>query len=83
VDIEIKERTKLKAKIFGKDLDISKPSVGQVEALQSELAKEDAKPLAIMRSFIEALGVSRDLLDQMDIDQFQFLVEQLSAPKKK
>lgn len=83
MDIEIKERTKLKAKIFGKELEVSKPSVGQVEALQAELAKEDAKPLAVMRSFIETLGVSRELLDQLDIDQFQFLVEQLSAPKKK
>jgi hypothetical protein len=83
--IEIKEKTKVKASIYGREVQLSKPTVGQVERLQDELSSQpDArKHVSTMKKFAIDLGLPADVADSLELDHFLAIVEELSSVKKK
>lgn len=83
MDFEIKERTKITAKIYGQEFPVTKPLVGQVEALQDELKKDGANPVKIMSEFGQKLGLPKDVIDKMEADHFMALMDFLTGQKKK
>lgn len=85
MDIEIKERTKVKASIYGKDYLLSKPTVGQIEDMQAQAEKEESsdKKSALMRKWVSGLGLPEAVSSEMEIDHFLQVVEVLTGTKKK
>lgn len=86
MDIEIKERTKVKALIYGKTVELSKPTVGQIEKMQTEMksAKDTGvSEMTVMKNFASTIGLPVDVCDTLEVDQFLELVEKLTATKKK
>lgn len=83
MEIEFKERSTVKANIYGQAITLKKPEVGQIEAMQAEMSADGAKPVLVMKKFVEKLGLPLDIADKMELDHFQSLVEALCGTKKK
>lgn len=83
MEIEFKERSTVKANIYGQTVSLRKPDVGQIEAMQAEMSAEGAKPVLVMKKFAEQLGLPIDVANKMELDHFQSLVEHLCGTKKK
>lgn len=86
MDIEIKERTKVKALIYGKEILLSKPTVGQIEKMQMEMksaAEKGLTEVTVMKNFAATIGLPTEVCEQLEVDQFLELVEKLTATKKK
>lgn len=84
MEFEIKERTQVKAVIYGRTLMLRKPTIGQIEWLQSEMAKGEQKQnVAIMKKFGVELGVPAEVCDTLELDHFVELIETLTGGKKK
>lgn len=83
MEIEFKERTKVKAVIYGKECMLTKPTVGQVEVMQAEVAKDEGNSMQIMKKFALEMGLPVDVANSMELDHFIQLIEQLTGQKKK
>jgi hypothetical protein len=85
MDFKIEARKKLAIEIYGETFEMSKPTVGQIEVLNSELKKaaSDEDKISIMRSFIAHLGLPEAKVKNMEVDDFTELCNFLASPKKK
>lgn len=80
---EIKERTKLKLSIYGSEYEIHKPTYGQAAQLQENIkAGGEEKSMLIMKEFLVGLGLSADLIDNMELSHVLQLIEYISGKKK-
>lgn len=82
---ELTEIPKIKVKIYGKEYDLKKPSVRQIQQVTSrlELIKGDgAKTTDEMISFVSGLGIGADILEEMPAEHFNLLVEHVCGVKK-
>lgn len=70
--------------IFGQDVSVNRPSVGQLKAMQAKLAaapKDEA--LAVIEEFCkDVMGIPHEALDGMTATQMQELMEHISTRKK-
>lgn len=81
---EIVERTKLKVKIYGKEYDVKKPTVGDLEGLQVGMDDlKDGEKLHRVKGFVVSMGIPEDTIQDLEMDQFLSLIEFLSQSKKK
>lgn len=83
MEIEIKERTKVRAMIYGKEIMMTKPTVGQVEVMQDAVAKDEKNSIKIMKQFALEMGLPIEVGNSMELDHFVQLIEQLTGQKKK
>lgn len=83
MEIEFKERSKVKVNIYGKPFDLTKPTVGQVEAVQSEITKDGVNHIKVMSDFAQSLGLPSDVIAGMETEHFLELMERLTGQKKK
>lgn len=83
MEIEFKERSRLKANIYGKIVELKKPTVGAVEQMQAELAAPGAKSIDVMVKFATELGLSKEIVESMEVDHFTQLMETICGTKKK
>lgn len=82
--IEIEGRSKIKAKIYGKELNLTKPTVGQVEELQTLIEKTEQKAqVGVMRKWAGQLGLPEDFAKEMEVEHFIEVIENLTGVKKK
>lgn len=82
---EIQERKKVKIKIYGKEYEILKPTVGEVRTLQKELRGikgDEDKTFDYMIEWISKLGLPKEALENLELEQFNDLVTYLSGSKK-
>jgi len=85
MDFVIEKKAVVKVKIYDRELDIKKPTVGMIESLNAQMKAvvDDGEKFKIMRSFLVQLGLPEEVLNEMQMDHYLELVEFLSAPKKK
>lgn len=85
MEIEIAQRSVLKAKIYGKEYALKKPTLGEVEDMQEKYEKIDStkEKSALMRSFLAQLGLPENDSKAMELDHFLLIVEALTSSKKK
>lgn len=84
MDLEIKERTQIKASIYGKPVSLKKPTIGQIERLQTEMAKGgEVNRITVMKQFGTELGLPAEMCDQLEMDHFIELIEHLTGQSKK
>lgn len=83
MQIEIKERTKVTAKIYGREYMLTKPTVGQIESMQEKIAADKTKSMAVMKEFAQNLGLPADIANGMEVEHFQTVIEELCGTKKK
>lgn len=75
-DFVIPEKKTFKLSIYGQTFQMTKPTVGQAEELDSLMkAAQDNEKLLLMRQVFDKLGMPMDFTKQMDMDDFSKLVE--------
>lgn len=75
----------LPIKIFGKDIDLQRPTLSQVIDNEEKMksAVNDSKKVAdIMNGFVVSLGMPKDVADKMTTDHYSKLMEHLNGGKK-
>jgi len=84
MNIDIPAKTKVKATIYGRSFDLSKPTVSQIEKLQASMKGVDEKDsVGIMKKWTADLGLPIDFADTMEVDHFLQVVETICGTKKK
>lgn len=79
---EIKQKTKVKVNIYGKEFSLSKPTVGQVESLQKLSGiekKSESEQFELIMSYLDVLGLPVEFSKQMEIDHLIKLINHLSG----
>lgn len=79
---EIKQKTKVKVKIYGQDFELHKPTVGQVESLQKlnmNESSDQAKVFEKICDFLNVLGLPKEFSQDMEIEHLTQLVNFLSG----
>jgi len=79
---EIKQKTKVKVKIYDSEFELRKPTVGQVESLQKLSGiekKTEQEQFEAIVSFLEVLGLPSDFSKDMEIDHLIKLINHLSG----
>jgi hypothetical protein len=78
----IQQKTKVKVSIYGKEFELQKPTVGQVEELQKYSNVEEQTEQQKFESvcgFLEVLGLPRSFSMDMEVDHLVQLIEFLSG----
>lgn len=83
MEIEFKARTKVPVMIYGRSFELTKPTVGQIEAVQGEITKEGVNQIKVMSTFAQNLGLPADVIAGMETEHFLELMERLTGQKKK
>jgi hypothetical protein len=85
MDFELAKSAKIKARIYGVDIELERPTVGMIEAFeeQNEALKSDKDKLVLMKSFVTKLGVPASILKDMELEHYSRLIEFVMNPKKK
>jgi hypothetical protein len=76
------ERTKLKIDLYGEIIEASKPTYGEVEALERELkeAKEDQpKITAVVKGFLGRSGIDAS---KVEVEHLFQIIELITGKKK-
>lgn len=82
---ELTELPKQKVRIYGKEFEISKPTVKQIKALTKEFdakSQDAAKSTDQLIVFLSGLGLPADLMEEMPAEHFNALVEYVIGVKK-
>jgi len=79
------KRTEFVFKLDEKEYRVKHPSVMQVEALQKEYKKDDEKKqdLGVVISFLENLGLPKDVSYGMEPGHLETIVDSICGSKKK
>lgn len=80
---EIKKREPITVKIYDVEYKVNRPKVSSFESLQVSLKKDDANNVSIMRDFLVGLGLPLEVLIDLEVDEFNLLVEYLISTSKK
>lgn len=75
-------RTKLKVRIYGQEVDLTPPTFGQARDLQKKMA-ENGDSLELMVEYLKGLGLPEEVLMSMEAQHVNKLVEHLNQPEKK
>lgn len=82
MSFEIKQKTQVNVKIYGKEFNLTKPTVGQVEELQkyTSIKGEDQKSqFDSICGFLKVLGMPLEFSKEMEIDHLTDLITYLSG----
>lgn len=69
-------------KIFGEVYELRKPKLGEQDALEAELAKEDGRKIGVLIEYFGKLGLPEDVVRELDSDEMVELIEFLASKKK-
>lgn len=85
MEFVIEKKPPVKVKIYGREFQVKRPTVGMIESLnkQMKIADTDDGKFSVMRSFLVQLGLDEGAMGELEIDDYFGLVEFLSNPKKK
>jgi len=90
MSFEIKQKTKVSVKIYGKEFELTKPTVGQVEELQKYSIVDESDQKSQFDSicgFLSVLGLPLEFSKEMEIghltDLVTYLSGELNTDKKK
>ena len=79
------ERSKVRVRLYGKEYDLTKPTIGEVDSLQEQIddAKGDeSKQYKLMKVWMGNRGLSEDVINSLEVDHFIELCEFLTGKKK-
>lgn len=83
MDLSIPARTKLSVNIYGQELKLAKPTIGQMEVFESKRkAAPEEKHFQIMLEFLRDLGLPEKLGKDLELEHFQAIMELLAGKKK-
>ena len=85
MSFEIKQKTKVTVKIYGEEFSLMKPTVEQVEFIQSnnsDKEKSEKEVFDDICKFLEILGMPSEFSKKMEIDHLLQLIEYLSGAFK-
>lgn len=84
--ISIPNRTSVEVELYGQKFIIKKPSVAKIEELQDKLDGIDDKSgkltLNTIGRWLMDLGISKDILKEIELEHLFVLVQELSGVKK-
>lgn len=79
---EIKSKTKITVKLYGEEFHLSKPTVEQVELLQSDSdmkGKTTKQKFEMICDVLDILGLPKDFSKKMEIDHLVKLIQYISG----
>ncbi len=79
---EIKQKTKIKISIYGKEYELHRPTVDEAEIL-SKSKSDGSSSLEDAKKFMATLGLPLDVSGQMEVDHFNALLEFVLEMNKK
>ena len=81
---EVKRSEGLKVKIYGEDFSLKKPSVKMIEAYAIDIEKATrGEQFARAKMLLTQMGLSQELVDEMEFDHLQELIEFLTSSMTK
>jgi len=84
VDLSISKPNVRNIEIYGTRYEVRKPKVWEIEKVALESEKlDDSKKIDYLKDFIENLGVPKDQLNDMEVEDFSKLCDYFMASKKK
>ena len=78
----IKQKKKVKVEIYGEHFELHKPTVGQIEEMQSYAHIEGSDPKQVfdkITSYLDFLGLPKEFSLNMEIDHLMELINFLSG----
>ncbi len=82
MDFEIKRKAQVKVKIYDQEFAIRKPTVGELEGMDTEIRGAQGDSIKIMRKYMVALGMPEQILNDLEADHFVELFQFLNGTKK-
>ena len=86
LDFEVKQREVIRIGIYGDVHELHNPSVDEMESFHKKLKaseNEDEESMDVMKSFVAAMGLPKDVCKTMEFKVFSDLCEFLTSSKKK
>lgn len=81
--LELKKSEKIKIKIYGEELEVSKPTFGQVVKMQKDMKEKGTEEnFSIMKDLLIALGVNESVVNELEIEHINDLIIYLTSSKK-
>ena len=80
--IEIKERSKITVKVYGKTYEMRMPSLSEMANMQDKLRGESADSLRIFADFLESQGLPKNVVNDLQVEHATLIVEHLAGSKK-
>jgi hypothetical protein len=82
---EVKAKQKEKVKLFGVEYEYRRPVVGDAKLLSKLQSKEidDVQRIDLTIDFLCALGLPKDVIEQLDFEEYSALMTLVSAKEKK
>lgn len=78
---EVKQKTKIKVSIYGKEYELHKPTVDEARTLAD--SKSGVSSLEDAKKFMQTLGLPLEVSGEMEVDHFNLLLEAILEFNKK
>jgi hypothetical protein len=78
---EVKQKTKIKVSLYGKDYELHKPTVNEAKLLAE--AKSGVSTLDDAKTFMATLGLPMEVSGEMEVEHFNLLLEVILDFNKK
>jgi len=85
MDLDLGKRTVFKVKYEGETYDVKKPSVKEVSLFNRKLkeaGKDEYAQLDATKAWISGLGMPANVIEELEMEQFNLLLESISGLKK-
>ena len=83
MSFKLEKKHKELIEIYGQQIEITKPTVGQLAQFQAAAKKEGFNEVEESLSFLESIGVPKNILADLIAEDYQALIEYIFTPKKK
>ncbi len=83
MSFKLEKKHKELIEIYGQQIEITKPTVGQLAQFQSAAKKEGFNEVEESLNFLESIGVPKNILADLIAEDYQALIEYIFTPKKK
>jgi len=84
--VKIEKKEKKKYEIFGTVYDVERPKMRQIaefEIKRQGCGEDSVKMYECARGFLEKLGIPEDVVDDLEPDDMNLIIEDISGAKKK
>lgn len=85
MDLDLGKRTIFRVKFEGKTYDVRKPSVKEVGLFNRKLKEagnDEYSQLDATKAWVSSLGMPEEVIEQLEMEQFNTLLETVSGLKK-
>lgn len=83
MDFSVDRKPKAKIKIYGREFEVSRPTVNQVKEYRDKVKSGSFDEIEDSKTFLSKLGIDIEVLGEMEAQDYSDLIDYLINPKKK